>query len=169
MTSRNCKIINVWYLCSQVICYAANRTNTVALYLIEKVLFNFSLLRCFFILFLLSSPKGIFLLLLESVERRERTIDVREKPWLVASHPPQIEECMYPDWGSNPQPRCVPWPGIKSSTSRLQDNVPTNWATLARARGVLNNKLMLNFIKCFSTSVEMIIWFFSFYHIIFLI
>ena len=53
---------------------------TVALYLIEKVLSNFSLLRCFFILFLLSSPKGIFLLLLERAERRERTIDVREKP-----------------------------------------------------------------------------------------
>ena len=39
---------------------------------------------------------------------------------------------MYPDWGSNLQPRHVSWPGIEPMTF-LQDNVPTSWATLARA------------------------------------
>ena len=35
-----------------------------------------------------------------------RNIDVREKHQLVASH-------MHPNRGSNPQPRYMPWPGIK--------------------------------------------------------
>ena len=42
-------------------------------------------------------------------ERERNNIDVREKHWLVASH-------MYPDRGSNPQLRYVPWPGIELLT-----------------------------------------------------
>ena len=34
---------------------------------------------------------------------------------------------------SNPQPRHVHWPEIKCATCQLQDNAPTNWATLTRA------------------------------------
>ena len=53
------------------------------------------------------------LLILERGERwereRERNIDVREEHWLLAS-------CMCPNWGINPQPRHVPWPGIKPMT-----------------------------------------------------
>ena len=35
-----------------------------------------------------------------------RNISVREKDQLVAFH-------MRPEWGLNPQPRYVPWPGIE--------------------------------------------------------
>ena len=38
-----------------------------------------------------------------------------------------------PTKGPNPQPRHVPWLGIKSWPFGLQDDVPIHWATLARA------------------------------------
>ena len=40
---------------------------------------------------------------------RKRRREKREKRWSVASY-------MHPNWGSNPQPRYVPWPGIKPTT-----------------------------------------------------
>ena len=66
--------------------------------------------------------------------RREKNIDVGEKHRLVAF-------CRHWDWGiihtqtggSNPPPRCEPWLGIEPLTFWLWDDLPTNWATLARA------------------------------------
>ena len=69
-------------------------------------------------------------------EGRERNIDVREKDQLVAS-------CMLPDQGlsqdqgPNPQPRHVPWPGIKPAAFRLWDNTPINSAKPARATHII--------------------------------
>ena len=37
------------------------------------------------------------------------------------------------DWGSNPQARYAPHPGIKPATFQLWDDAPTNGATPARA------------------------------------
>ena len=58
--------------------------------------------------------------------KRERNIDVREKHQSVASY-----KC--PHWGSNLQPRHVPWPGTEPATSYIAGQCPINWATLARA------------------------------------
>ena len=64
----------------------------------------------------LSSPEGIFSFIWGKGRRRERREresererEKREKHWLVAFH-------RWPDWGSNPHPRYVPWPGIKPVT-----------------------------------------------------
>ena len=54
--------------------------------------------------FFLNLHQRICLLIWE----REREIE-REKHQMVASH-------MHPDWGSNPQPRYVPWPGMKPAS-----------------------------------------------------
>ena len=68
-------------------------------------------------------------LLLEREERREegreRNINAREKHWLITS-------CERLDWGSDPQPRYVPWSGIKHVTFPLLEDTPTNWTTPAR-------------------------------------
>ena len=55
---------------------------------------------------------------------REGNIDLREKHCLVAS-------CMHPDWEPNPQPRHVPWLGIKPATLHFVGWHPTNWVTPA--------------------------------------
>ena len=56
--------------------------------------------------------------------KREGTINVRDKHRLVAS-------CTCPDGGLNPQPRHVPWPGIKLASFCFVGQRPTNWATPA--------------------------------------
>ena len=66
-----------------------------------------------------SSPEDIFPLFLEREEGKEKNIDAREKRRLVASR-------MYPDWGSNLEPRYVPQWGIDTTTFQLQDGVLTN-------------------------------------------
>ena len=54
------------------------------------------------------------------IEReKERNINVREKYRLVAS-------CTCPDWGSNSQPRYVPWPGIERATLWLRATLCSN-------------------------------------------
>ena len=45
-----------------------------------------------------------------------------------------IASCLRLDWGLNLQPRQVLRQGIEPTTIRLQDNSPTNLATLAMAR-----------------------------------
>ena len=89
-------------------------------------------LHCHFIFFN-PHPRTLFSLLLEKEEGKEegerkgeRYMDVREKHQLIVSY-------TFSDWGSNPQPRHVPWPGIEPSTFQLKDDAPTNWATLSRA------------------------------------
>ena len=62
---------------------------------------------------------------LEREEGKEKNIDAREKRRLVASR-------MYPDWGSNLEPRYVPQWGIDTTTFQLWDGVLTNRATQAR-------------------------------------
>ena len=52
-------------------------------------------------------------------KRWERNIDAREKHWLVAY-------CTCPDWGPKPQPRYVPWPGMKPVTFHFVEQCPTN-------------------------------------------
>ena len=47
---------------------------------------------------------------------------MREKHWLVASY-------MYPYWGSNLHPRCVPWQGIELTTFWCIGRCFTNWGT----------------------------------------
>ena len=54
-------------------------------------------------------------------------MDVIEKHQLVASW-------MCPDQEWNPSLRYVPWLGIKPTTFQLQDDAPTNWATLTTAK-----------------------------------
>ena len=49
------------------------------------------------------------------------------------------------DPGSNPQMGCVPWPGMKPSTSLLQDDSPTNYAIQTRFSVVLLNLFILFF------------------------
>ena len=53
-----------------------------------------------------------------------------EKHQLVASH-------TYPNWGSNLQPRYMPWPGIQPCTFWCGGDTPTTWARLAGAGSVL--------------------------------
>ena len=67
-----------------------------------------------FIIIILSSPKDISSLLLEREEGRKRNMVAREKHWLVASHTHSDQE-------------------LNLQTPQLQDDAPTNWATLARA------------------------------------
>ena len=55
-----------------------------------------------------------------------------EKHRSLASH-------MRPYWGPNPQRRYVLWLEIKPATFSLQDDAPTNWATLARAEAYCLN------------------------------
>ena len=52
--------------------------------------------------------------------------------------------CTRLDWGSDPPPKYVPWPGIKPTMLQLQDNAPTNGATLARAASVHPYKTLAN-------------------------
>ena len=44
-----------------------------------------------------------------------------------------VASLRYPDQGSNPQLRHVPSPGMNPKPFSLQDDAPTNWATLVRA------------------------------------
>ena len=59
-----------------------------------------------------------FYLFLKRGEARERNISVREKHQSDAS-------CMRPNWGPNPQPRHVLWPGIKLATFCFVQPHPT--------------------------------------------
>ena len=58
---------------------------------------------------------------LERERGRERNIDTREKHQLGA-------HCTCLNWGLNPWPRYVSWPGIKPTAFQLWDDTPTNWA-----------------------------------------
>ena len=66
--------------------------------------------------FFLSLPEDILPLLLEREEGRERTsMQERNIDWL----PPVCtwtRDRRHPDRGLNPQPRCVPWLGVKPAT-----------------------------------------------------
>ena len=62
---------------------------------------------------------------------REEEREGEKHRWL-ASH-------MRPYWGPNPQRRYVLWLEIKPATFSLQDDAPTNWATLARAEAYCLN------------------------------
>ena len=66
----------------------------------------------------------------ETEWEREKNINVREKHWSAASH-------MGPDRGSNPQPRYVPWLGIRLETfvfgMMLQPIEPTGLSLLLKA------------------------------------
>ena len=84
-----------------------------------------------------TSSEDISLLLLEREEgERERNISVREKHWLVAIHA-QTRCHPHPHQRSNPQPRYIPWPGIRPTTFLLRDDAPNNWATPVRIRYAL--------------------------------
>ena len=82
--------------------------------------------------------QGYFFIAFYRVEGRDRgtlmwqwNIDAREKHQLIAS-PTSLRRHL--DWELNTQPRYVPWQGVKPTTFWLRDDVPTNWAILARAR-----------------------------------
>ena len=59
-------------------------------------------------------------------KERERKIGVWENHWSVAS-------CMHLNWGPGPQPKHVPWPGIKLVTFCFVGWLPSNYATQIRA------------------------------------
>ena len=63
----------------------------------------------------------------EGERKRGRATSVWEKHQSVASH-------THPNQGPNPQPRRVPWPGIKPVTFCFAGQGPTNWATPVRVR-----------------------------------
>ena len=86
---------------------------TYRLYIITSFFKN-PHLRTFFSLFFRGRGK-----------KRKKTINTREKHWLVTSY-----TCL--DQGLNLQPRHTPWLGIELATLQCIDNTPTNWATLAR-------------------------------------
>ena len=46
-----------------------------------------------------------------------------------------------PNWGPGPQPRRVPWLGIQPTTFRFTGQHSVHWATPARARRILFDKL----------------------------
>ena len=71
----------------------------------------------------------------KGVMEREKNIDVREKHWLSASH--TIPD---PGW-------YAPRLGIEPATFRLQDNAPTNWATLSRANSYKVDSIILTILK----------------------
>ena len=63
---------------------------------------------------------------------RERNINVEEKHQSVAS-------CNTPNRGPGPQPRHVPWLGLKPATLQFVGRCPIHWATAVRALTVIFN------------------------------
>ena len=58
---------------------------------------------------------------------------------------------MCPDWGLNPQPRYVPWLGIKPTTPWLRNDAPTNWVTSLRAVPTLLKKAITSCSRMLAT------------------
>ena len=81
--------------------------------------------------------KDFTYLFLERGERRERNINVR----LPLMCPP-------PHWGPGPQPRHVPWLGIKSATPRFTGPHSIHWATSAGADFIFIVKVQFLYISC---------------------
>ena len=66
-------------------------------------------------------------------ERKERNIDVTEASVVCFPYASRLDWELYAPrgmyvhgLGSNPQPRCVPWLGVKFATFRLWSYAPTN-------------------------------------------
>ena len=127
--------------------YSAKGKNKIIPHLL--ILYN-DMHRVFLKFFILTQGHLFFIAFKERGRKRERTINVREKHWLVVSHmhpdwrvlPTWAEDCVgssfgsiHPclEWESNPQPRYVPWRGIEPATFQLWGNGPIHWATLGRA------------------------------------
>ena len=89
--------------------------------MLYSIVCNSSMSKKSMYLFFFLTQGHIFIVLLEKegeVEReKERNIDGKEKHQLVAS-------LMCPDWGLNPQPRHVPWPGLKPMTFQFIGQCP---------------------------------------------
>ena len=81
------------------------------------------LLNFFYFNIYLSLEKGE-----EREKERERNIDVREIHWLIGFF------LHSPNWGPGPEPRHVPWPGIKPVTLWFAGWYSIHWATPARAK-----------------------------------
>ena len=56
-----------------------------------------------------------------------------EKHWCERSIHCLVASCTHPSWGSNLQPRHVPWPGIEPVTFHFARWCPTHWASPVRA------------------------------------
>ena len=106
-------------------------------YLIVIFICNpFSEIKPFIYLFIYYHLKTFFIAFRERMEGREKGRE--RETWIWETNidwsPPihsKTRECRCLNWGSNLQPRCVPWLGIQPATSWLWDDTPANWATPA--------------------------------------
>lgn len=78
--------------------------------------------RSFSVCFFNPHPRLCFYWFLEGGREREKNINMTEKHRQVAS-------CILLDRELNPQPKYVPWSGIKPENFCAQDNTPINWTT----------------------------------------
>ena len=88
----------------------------------------------------------------------------RERQWDQCQRETSIgcpHKC--PNRGLNPQPRYVPWPGIKPPTFfSVRDDTPTNWATPSRAHVFLIINISLFIKEIVLSVIHMSNIFFSF-------
>ena len=68
-----------------------------------------------------------------------------------------VASCTCPNWGLNPQPRHIPWPGIEPATFRFAGWHPTNWATLTRAASLTLKETWLSNPDTFSYHLALLI------------
>ena len=71
---------------------------------------------------------------------RDGNIVVREKHWLAILH-------MLPDWGSNPQPRYVPWLGVEPATFCCTGQHSNQLNLLSRAPSLSFTSLQILFCQ----------------------
>ena len=101
----------------------------------------------FFIFY--SSLVDTFSLLLEKKGERETLTQEKSISWL----PPLWQGRVPVRLGPNSQPRHVPGPGIKPATLQLEDDAPTNSATLAKDDKLLLFHILPGYVQGHSGSL----------------